>query len=144
MKQGDSGTFGQLILPDGTILYAGECPWRDNKEGISCVPDSANSEGYLVKLTKTTKHPDGIFMLQNVLNRFACEIHIGNFCGAIDLGYQSDVEGCIILGQKLGQTMTTKLVNNKLQDAVLESTSAFNNFMKHMNGEDFYLKITYL
>jgi len=150
---GDSGTFGDLILPDGTILKTGECPWRDNKSVISRIPVSAgNPNGaYLAHLEKTGKHPstdnpdawdaNGVFVLQDVEGRTMCEIHVGNFCGDINLGYQSDVEGCIILGEQLGQEMTTRLSQNKMQDAVLSSTSAVEKFYKLMNGQDFLLVV---
>ena len=37
-KTGDSGTFGNLRLDDGSLFVTGELPWRDNAPQKSCIP----------------------------------------------------------------------------------------------------------
>lgn len=62
-----------------------ELPWLNNKKQISCIPDGI----YPCKKISTKKHPNS-FLIENVPNRDAIMIHIGNFA----TGKKIDTEGC--------------------------------------------------
>jgi len=68
-----------------------------------------------------------------VPERTDIEIHSGNFCGDKDEGYKSHVEGCIILGQKIGML--------EGQVAVLSSHQALVAFEADMGKQSFVLSI---
>jgi hypothetical protein len=138
-KTGDSGTFGEMTFPDGTAVKTGELPCKDNQNDISCVPPS--DDGYVCKWEWSPKRLCYKYCLQDVPDRIMIQIHSGNFCGDVNLGYQSDVQGCILLGANLGKLMTTHLKENKMQDAVVTSVPTVKAFEKLMNSEDFLLII---
>jgi hypothetical protein len=155
----DTGTKGQLTMPDGTVLYTMELPYSDPwVSNFTCIPTPTDPNGYVCKNLFSPKHNRNLYHVTNVPGCEEIEIHVGNFGGNTRLKdtdgnqlYQSDILGCILLGTAYGQTETTHLKDkngndvHKLQDAVLNSTVAINDiFMKQMNNEDFYLKIQWL
>lgn len=77
--------MGYLIANGEVICYTLELPWKDNSNFISCIlPGSYNG---ILRYDK----PDGWrIQLENVPNRTAVQIHIGN--------YTKDTEGCILVG----------------------------------------------
>jgi hypothetical protein len=81
------GTFGALKIAGELFAVTLERPWLDNRPMVSCVPPGQ----YHIKLTDTGHH-GRCYMLQDVPGREAVLIHKGNF--------QSDSEGCILLGSK--------------------------------------------
>src|ERR1700752_56692 len=93
----DEGTFGTIILQDGWTCFTGELPWRDNKSNISCVPPGS----YAVMPFTSSTHGKCL-KLENVPNRTDVEIHAGNWCGDVSMGYDSDLLGCIIVGTNVG------------------------------------------
>jgi len=62
------------------------------------------------------------------------EIHPGNVCGDVDMGYTSDVEGCILLGNAFGKKLGQK--------AVLDSQSAVKRFEDALEGQPFLLEVS--
>ena len=128
-SQDGLGIFGLL----GGKWFTAELNWKNNQKDISCIPAGI----YPCKCFPTTKHPDGVYHVI-VSGRDAVEMHIGNFAGDTTQGYQSDVEGCIIMGKDISY------LKNKIgrwQLGVESSTIAFGEFMNQMNGEDFELQI---
>ena len=118
----------------------GEDPDLNNQPGISCVLPGE----YLCRRIKTPKHPkdpndstawdyEGVYALEDKNGRTAVELHRGNFHGNKALGYRSDVEGCILLGNSKGDLDG--------QRCVLDSDAACKRFYQFMNGEDFLLTI---
>lgn len=151
-KTGDSGTFGQLTLPSGKVLKTAELPsgnpWVLD---FTCVPTPTDINGYLCQYAWSPKHNKNVYHVRGVANSPNIEIHVGNFAGDSRIKdangeqlYQSDVLGCILLGEGFGQRMTTHLKVNKMQDAVFSSALALSEFETEMNKEDFYLKIVWL
>ncbi len=129
----DQGTPGtaELVHPAGIELWTGfslELPWRDNAPEISCVPVGL----YIAHLRPTSKFGYALYQLDNVPNRVACEIHIGNWAGDVSLGFKSDVEGCTILGTSHAQLDPAGHRGPQL--AVANSTTAFKAFMQASNG----------
>jgi hypothetical protein len=123
-EEGTFGTFSCLTFH----CYSGELPWRDNKTGKSCIPAGT----YKVVWTKTPKHGE-CYQLENVKDRTAILVHKGNWCGDVDRGWKSDVEGCLLLGNAIGT-----LVGQK---ALLSSKDAIARLVEHFDKEPWELTI---
>ena len=78
-------TMGYLVADGEVICYTLELPWEDNSNFISCIlPGTYNG---ILRYDKT----DGWrIQLEDVPNRTAVQIHIGN--------YTKDTKGCILVG----------------------------------------------
>lgn len=124
----DQGTFGYLVAQkDGAAplqLFTGELPWRDNYTRISCIP----SGSYKCQPWHSVKYPNN-YNVMNVPGRSAILFHSGNFSGARDKGYLTNVEGCILVGRCLGTI--------KGQKAVLSSRPAMDALRDYI-GENFF------
>lgn len=96
-ETGDDGTFGLIKTDSGFSCYSGELPWRGNAIGISCIPAGV----YVVQRFNSPKHGE-CYLITDVPGRTVTEIHKGNFCGDISKGRKSDVEGCVLPGNALG------------------------------------------
>lgn len=127
IKAGDDGIFGILQVDDFTCK-TGELPWRNNEKGKSCIPAGT----YIAKIFQSPKFGK-VYKLEGTEPRTFVLIHSGNFSGNVDKGKKSDVEGCILLGQKLG------VINN--QKVVQSSKWAVTHFMNVTNGEDLEIEI---
>lgn len=92
------GYYGSLVFPFADVeLSTIELPWRGNQRSISCIPAGT----YQLKPWNSKKfgqcwHVDG------VKDRTAILIHKGNFAGAIDQGFKTHSQGCIIIGKSRG------------------------------------------
>ncbi len=127
-KTSDHGTQGVLCVPGLGTLHTLELPWRDNKQGESCIPTGQ----YLCELRKSPRF--GLtYHVTNVPDRSFILIHSGNVAGEVSLNLKSDVAGCILLGMRCGELWG--------QRAVLSSKRAVRLFMEHMQGEEFILNI---
>ena len=132
----DMGTFGKFSTPLRSFV-SGELPWRNNVQGLSCVPIGA----YICKWQYSPSHKKNVYHLQAVPDRTDCEIHPGNYCGDtskmnVDANepLRTDVLGCVLLGMNkemiLGQMMLG------------QSRTAIQLFEAEMNMEDFQLNIS--
>lgn len=128
LKRSDQGTLGKLFTDGGFFCYSLELPWRDNKQNISCIP----SGEYITQIRISPKFGK-VYWLTDVPGRSWILTHSGNWAGDINKGYNSHVNGCILLGINYG-TLIGQL-------AVLNSKLAVNNFMRHMNDETFKMNI---
>lgn len=124
----DEGTFGRLSVDDGWNCKTGELPWRDNQNGVSCIPDGT----YICKWILSPKH-GYCYQVTGVPGRDMIEIHSANYCGDDDLGLKCELRGCIALGSDIGTLQG--------QIAVLNSRSTTAEFNSHMGGLDFELVI---
>ncbi len=84
-KYTTSGTFGYIVLPDGTKLYSCEREWANNGPRNSCIPI-----GKYKVLWRPSPRFGQAYRLQNVPKRDAILIHAAN--------YPSELQGCIALG----------------------------------------------
>lgn len=116
--QNDICTLGYLLDGDERIAETLELPWRDNKRGISCIPEGT----YQCHLADSPSRGYPVYWLQNVPGRQDVQIHIGNFT--------KDIRGCILVGEERG-------VNQ-----VVHSKRAFGKFMERMGGKNFTLEIS--
>lgn len=124
----DQGTFGILRLPDGTEFCTLELPWRGNATGASCIPPGT----YQVAMRNSPKFGQ-IYEVQNVPGRTAILIHSGNVAGDESKGYNSHVEGCILLGLSKGKVGGQK--------AVQQSRAAVAQFNEKMAGRPFTMSV---
>lgn len=106
----------------------GELPWKDNKTSISCIPIGE----YLCMPYSSAKYPN-VYEVTNVPNRKYILIHQGNYCGDISKGYKSDVNGCILVGDRIG------MLNKQL--SILNSKNTLNKFKSIMGNNPFKLVI---
>ena len=117
----DFGTFGNATFKTG-VWSSLELPWRDNLPDRSCVQAGL----FVARWRFSSKFGCDLYELEGVPGRSAVEIHIANFAGDVDLGYQSDLEGCICLGRSEGDLLNHMDI---LQECVRESGPAFRQFM---------------
>lgn len=127
-ETGDDGTFGVIKTDSGFSCYSGELPWRGNKPDISCIPAGV----YVVQRFNSTKHGD-CYLITDVPGRSMTEIHKGNFCGDINKGRKSDVEGCVLTGNALGEIAG--------QPCVIASRDALDRLEADMEKEPFQLTV---
>lgn len=129
-RTGDDGTFGRLVLDDGTKFYTGELPWRNNKPEISCIPSGV----YLCQWLLSAKH-GWCYHVTAVHGRGEIEMHSANWMGdshkenpATELPYKCQLLGCIALGTSLGEL--------EGQMATLDSRHAMEGFENNLARAD--------
>lgn len=130
----DQGTFGRLVLDDGSEWHTAELPWRDNHHGLSCVPPGI----YLFKKVDSPKHGP-CYMGVDIPGRSAIEIHAANYAGDVTKGYRSDLLGCIALGTEVGPLEIPGPLHHQM--CVLRSRVAIEAFEKNTGLEDLELTI---
>lgn len=130
----DQGTPGVLLREDGTRLcHTLELPWRENRRMRSCIPPGYLPAGeYPVRCVVTPKRGP-VYLVERVPGRSAILIHSGNVAGDVEKGLETDVLGCILLGQVRGR--------RRGQLAVLLSKPAVSAFMAEMGGRPFILEV---
>lgn len=124
------GVFGQMLIPGRSMvqLYTVEDDWRMNLIGVSCIPAGA----YLLRRTIYLKHKYETFEITGVRGRKRCLIHPANT--------EEDVKGCVGVGLRRGK-ITVPFDEDTgairpLKEGVVESQTAFHQFMNAMSGYD--------
>lgn len=109
-------TAGHIALPNYETCFATlEDPWKDNKVGVSCIPEG----DYICKRDYTGKHR--YYKILDVPGRSAIEIHGGRT--------HLHTRGCVLLG--------LYLINHHLH----QSGKALDLFVDEMGEDDFKLEI---
>lgn len=126
-ESSDHGTFGKIVINDKTF-HTLELPWKNNKKNISCIPTGT----YECELYPSSRF-GVVYILKNVPGRSGILIHPGNFGGDSELGFKTDINGCILLGEKRGELGGQK--------CVLNSRAAIKEFMNLFSGGGFTLEI---
>ena len=85
----DQGTFGRLQF-GGRSLFTTELPWRNNRQQRSCIPAGV----YQVALVNSPRF-GRVYGVANVPGRSHVLIHAANLGGDIDMGWQTQLQGCI-------------------------------------------------
>lgn len=98
METSDHGTFGQLILPNGRVLFTGELPDRGNQPNVSCIPTGV----YGCEYTFSPAFKRMLYLVVPVPGRSGIRIHPANLMGDKSLGFKCQLNGCIALGLKMG------------------------------------------
>jgi hypothetical protein len=127
----DQGTSGVLVGAD-RLYHTLELPWRDNQRKVSCIPAGI----YQCAIVKSPRF-GRIYSVLDVPGRSHILIHSGNFAGDKALGFDSHVEGCILLG-RLGALRNT---HERMQRAVVVSKATLGKFMSAMGGRPFLLEV---
>lgn len=125
VRSNETGVLGELILPNGEMIFSLEPPDNDNKPSIACIPLGS----YHCKRDKTGKHQ--YYAVQDVPDRSAIEIHIANYYINPKTKKQ-ELHGCIALGMQCN-------VANPF--AVWNSRTACNLLLDVMEEQDFSLII---
>jgi hypothetical protein len=117
-------TAGVLIIDNNIICSTLELPYRNNEQGISCIPYG----NYVCELKNSYKF-GLVYQIMNVPNRSDILFHVGNSV--------NDISGCVLLGRYLG------FLKNKRY--LFESKLAFNYFMSFVKDHLFFnLNIQYI
>lgn len=134
----DQGTFGRLVFGQHT-LHTTELPWRNNRPQRSCIPVGA----YQVALVNSPKF-GRVYGVANVPGRSNVLIHSANLAGDVDLGWQTQLHGCIAPAERLGamQIPATATYQARMQAAGLISRPALATFMAWAGGNPFTLEIS--
>jgi len=130
LDSSDQGTFGRIVGP-GITLLTGELPWRENRPSISCIPEGF----YRVEWTWSPRFRRFMYLVDGVVGRSGIRKHSANLMGDAALGYKSQLNGCIALGERLGWL--------DMQKAVLLSAPAVRRFEEAMNHRPFILEVRY-
>lgn len=128
------GTRGVLVTDQGFSCQTLELPWRENQRSVSCIPEGV----YECVWTASEKFPRGSYILQGVNGRSGVRIHSGNFAGDVAAGWQSHIEGCILLGRKWGWAANRYGVK---QLALLNSRSVVTEFNEFAGRALFVLEV---
>jgi hypothetical protein len=120
------GTFGKIVMPDGSDFYTVELPWKGNKRGESCIPEGIYTLGLryspVVKSSSGEEFNEG-WEVQDVPDRDYIMIHPGN--------WPFNFKGCIGLGYEYKPIMDR---SNTYRNAVTQSRAAFREFMGMMES----------
>jgi len=127
MMRSDQGTLGILSF-QSFRCYTLELPWKDNEHNVSCIPKGI----YQCKIRVSPKFGK-VYWVSDVPDRSYILIHPGNWAGDTTKGFRSNVDGCILLGQKRG-TLAKQL-------AILNSRITVRRFMEATGEQPFTLKI---
>ena len=128
----DQGTFG-LVTFGAQCVHTVELPWRDNRSQRSCIPAGA----YRCAIVKSPRF-GRVYGVQNVPGRSAVLIHSANLAGDVDLGYTTQLHGCIAPAMRLGAMRNNA---GQMQAAGLVSRPALSALMDWAGGEPFTLEI---
>lgn len=139
LSTSDEGTFGEIYFMDKK-LFTLELPYRDvdgdgkSDNGFSCIEKGTYPADWVL----SPKRQRNIYQLKDTGHRLAVQIHSGNFGGDILKDWDSQIEGCILLGKSIGELLNSK---GKMQKAILDSKAALAEFELAMDHEPFTLMI---
>jgi hypothetical protein len=134
IEYSDHGAFGR-IWARGLGLFTGEQPWRDNARNVSCIPPAPDAEPELHRVvwTFSPRFRRFMYLLLGTEPRTGIRKHPANLMGDRALGFRSQLNGCIALGERLGWLDGQK--------ALLLSAPAVRRFEAHMGHAPFVLEI---
>ena len=140
---GDQGTFSRGVLVNGMGANLGEwdwieLPWRNNAPDISCIPPGT----YHGHMIQSPHFQRAVYVLDDVPDRSAIEIHPANFGGCVALGFYSDLRGCCAPGLYRGSLLVPGSEDVQ-QRAVMQSMRAFQQFMDAMDRDALTLIVSW-
>ena len=122
------GTLG-MVLVLNKRFYSMELPWLDNAKGRSCIPYGE----YECKIVDSPKFGPS-YQVLDVEGRTHILMHVGNWAGDTEFGYKTDSDGCILLGEAIG--------NLSGQRSITSSRKALEHFLYLTEGAPFDLVIS--
>lgn len=128
----DAGTFGVLTF-GRTTVHTTELPWRNNRAQRSCIPAGA----YLCKMVQSPKF-GVVYQVLDVPNRSHVLIHPANFGGDVEMGWETELQGCIAPALRLGEMQNDY---GRMQPAGLVSRPAVRSLMEWAGGKPFTLEV---
>lgn len=128
----EQGTFGVLRF-GGEQVHTLELPWRDNRRQRSCVPVGA----YECRLVRSPRFGN-VYKLLAVPGRSHVLIHPANLAGDVEMGWTSELEGCIAPCMRVGAMRNKAGV---MQAAGLVSRPAVRALMTWADGQPFELEV---
>ncbi len=129
----DQGTFGVLTFGARTV-HTIELPWRDNRRQRSCIPPGA----YRCALVQSPRF-GRVYGVAGVPDRTHILIHASNLAGDVDLGWTTQLHGCIAPAMRVGAMRNNK---GRMQAAGLVSRPALDALMAWAAGQPFTLEIS--
>lgn len=138
ISTGDEGTFGELRLPNGYACSTVELPWRDNKKGLSCIPQGA----YTFRTVLSPKHGACYQMDADdeAPNRDHIQIHAANWAGDATKGYRCELLGCISPGREIAEI---EYAPGKKQKGVVASKATLRCLEEQLASQPFELQIVW-
>lgn len=116
----DEGTVGVLAF-GGERCHTLELPWRDNRRQRSCIPPGR----YDCALVRSPRF-GRVYGLRDVPGRSHVLIHAANLAGDVDLGWDTQLHGCIAPFERHGALRST---SGRMQRAGLVSRPALTRLM---------------
>jgi hypothetical protein len=128
----DQGTFGTLTF-GAERCFSLELPWRENRRQRSCIPPGA----YRCAIVASPRF-GRVYGLADVPGRSHVLIHSANLAGDVELGWTTQLHGCIAPVERVGS-----MRNNvgRMQSAGLVSVPALRRLMAWAGGRPFVLEI---
>ena len=116
-----------------------ELPWHGNAPNISCIPAGS----YHAAMLYSARFGRALYHLTDVPGRTLIEIHNLNWCGDVALGWHSDSDGCLGIGQEVG-TLTPVGDNARPQLALLYSRLALQDFHNATQGQPLDVEVLWM
>jgi len=129
----DQGTFGTLTF-GGQVVHTLELPWRDNARQRSCIPPGS----YRCALVSSPRF-GRVYGVADVPGRTHVLIHAANLAGDVDLGWTTQLHGCIAPCLRVGAMRNNA---GHMQRAGLVSKPALALLMAWAAGQPFTLEIS--
>lgn len=111
-----TGTPGGLtVLETALMLVSLELPWKQNRSGVSCI----RAASYSCDIWYSPHLQRNVLRLEDKYGRKDCLVHNGNFAGDADLGFETQVHGCTLVGSAYAQVPVPN--TDKTQFGVINS-----------------------
>jgi hypothetical protein len=131
----NEGTFGIFSAPELNFeCLSLELPDRNNTPSRSRIDAGIYSASWEMSPRKKRN----TYRLQDKNGRVGVLIHPASFAGDELMGYESDLEGCIALGEK---TAVMQLENGEFQQILTGSRRAVRKFEQLANGRPLVITI---
>lgn len=125
--ESDQGTTGTLLIDGHAWCLTLELPWRDNRNGLSCIPVGE----YRMVWTLSPRLKRYTYEVIGVPGRAGIRVHEGNLAGDVEQGYTTHSLGCPLVGQILGSLTPP---DRKAQTAVLVSLATLKRLERELDG----------
>lgn len=131
-EQTDEGTFGVMAFGSEQCRSL-ELPWRNNRRRVSCIPP-----GRYRCAPISHRRLGRVVSVLDVPGRSGILMHSANLAGDEELGWQSQLEGCIAPFERAGRMRNR---SGEWQRAGLVSKPALNRVLDWADGKPFDLLV---